>query len=261
MDEPGALHHVMIRGIDGRAIFEGDASREDFTHHLGLLVGELRFLVLAWCLLDNHAHFVLRSGAKPLSLLMARLTSRHAQRLNRSVERVGHLFQGRYKAARVRSESWLARDIAYVLGNPVRHGLLTIGQLASYPYSGYGSLLGTQPPRSFESPVEVASALGVERHRIETVVADGALEVGTRAAALEPDQKRELQLLIRECCRRYGISEEALRAPSPETRGAQAEICKMAGVSLDLPMTEIAREIGAPAWTARRLRPRVFIGA
>jgi REP element-mobilizing transposase RayT len=101
----GALHHVMIRGIDGRAIFSAAAECEDFIARLAFLVRELGFAVLAWCLITNHAHLVLQSNEVPLAILMKRLNARHAQRHNRREARVGHVFQARYKAVLIENHS------------------------------------------------------------------------------------------------------------------------------------------------------------
>ncbi len=246
----------MIRGVDGRQLFAGDSTREDFLARFGLLVRELGFVVLAWCLLGNHAHFVLKTGRAPLALLMARLNSRHAQRLNRKINRVGHLFQDRYKAVLVTTDGWLARDVAYALGNPVRHGLMSMRRLETYRYSGYGALAGTLPPRSFESPPAVAKALGVARENIRSFIHERALEPGARSAALEPDQVAELDLLIRDCCRRHGVEELSLGAASSRGQATRGEIFLRAESSLDLALIDVARRVGTSYRTAKRIIAR-----
>jgi REP element-mobilizing transposase RayT len=243
----------MIRGVEGRAIFSGDADAEDFLTRFGLLVREHGCVVLAWCLLTNHAHFVIRTGAAPLSLLMARLASRHAQRFNRANERVGHLFQDRYKAVLIEDDGALACCIAYVLANAVRHGLITMRELAAFPYSGYGALVGYRLPRPFECLGEVARALGVGRDQLAEFVHGQAVDPSARNAALEPDQVEELDLLIRYCCRRHGVSESALRRALPETRAAREDVCSLAAATLALPIVEVSRRISIPYGTAKRL--------
>ncbi len=252
-DAPGAVHHVMIRGVDGRQIFSGDSSREDFLARFALLVREMGFVVLAWCLLGNHAHFVVKTGHVPLALLMARLNSRHAQRLNRRINRVGHLFQDRYKAVLVTTDGWLARDVAYALGNPVRHGLMSIRGLETYRYSGYGALVGTQPPRSFESPHAVTKALGVARENIRSFIHESALEPGAKGAALEPDQVAELDRLIRDCCRRHGVEERSLHTASSRGQAVRGEIFSLAESLLDLALIDVARRVGTSYRTAKRI--------
>jgi REP element-mobilizing transposase RayT len=250
----------MIRGVDGQPIFAGDESQSDFLHRFAFLVRELGFVVLAWCLLGNHAHFVIRTGATPLGVLMARLGSRHAQRHNRTIARQGHLFQDRYKAVLVESDRQLACELAYVLGNPVRHGLMSIVELEHYCLGGFSALVGNRPPWEFESPRTVAAAIGIERAALRGFVETAALELGSPSAALEPDQIEELNALIRDCCRRHGVPEESLHHPEPGADGVRADICSRAARALTLPATEIAKRIGVRPWEARRMSNRVFIG-
>ncbi len=67
IDAPGALHHVIIRGIERRKIFRSDYDREDFITRLAELIPECQIDCFAWSLLSNHGHFLLRTGAVPLS--------------------------------------------------------------------------------------------------------------------------------------------------------------------------------------------------
>jgi REP element-mobilizing transposase RayT len=243
----------MIRGVDGRPIFTTDANREDFLSRFQFLVLDLGFLVLAWCLLDNHAHFVIQTGPTPLAVLMARLNSRHAQRLNCEVGRRGHLFQDRYRAVLITSEAQLRYDIAYVLGNPVRHGLLTMRALAVYPFSEYSLLVGARPARLFESPAAVAVALGMPSDRLSHFVHEIAIQPGGRSAALEPDQLDELDRLIRDCCRRHGIAENALRLADAGARLVRQEACALAARSIRLSIAEVAPRLGISYATAKRI--------
>ncbi len=65
LDAPGCLHHVVVRGIERRAIFLDDDDRKDLLDRLAALVEKTRVEVLAWALLDNHVHLLLRTGAAP----------------------------------------------------------------------------------------------------------------------------------------------------------------------------------------------------
>jgi REP element-mobilizing transposase RayT len=73
LDAPGALHHVMIRGIERRAIFRGGLDRRWFVERLAALTAETATSVFAWALLPNHVHLLLRSGRGGLSNFMQRL--------------------------------------------------------------------------------------------------------------------------------------------------------------------------------------------
>ena len=61
LDAPGTLHHIMIRGIEGRKIFVDDEDRKDFLSRVGDLTEKTGTRILAWVLMDNHVHFLLFS--------------------------------------------------------------------------------------------------------------------------------------------------------------------------------------------------------
>ena len=70
MDAPGALHHIMGRGIERTKIFRIDADREDFLNRLAGLCKEGNLIVFAWCLMQNHFHLLVRTGRQSISKSM-----------------------------------------------------------------------------------------------------------------------------------------------------------------------------------------------
>ena len=76
IDAPGALHHVMIRGIERTAIFRDD--RDSFLDRFGDILVESSTPCNGWSLLSNHAHFLLRTGKIPIALVMRRLLTGYA---------------------------------------------------------------------------------------------------------------------------------------------------------------------------------------
>ncbi len=89
--------------------------------------------VLGYCLMDNHVHLALERGPFALSRTMLALQSFYAQRFNFRHQRVGHLFQGRYKAFLVQDERYLFALLRYIHLNPVRAGL--VDRPEAYPWS------------------------------------------------------------------------------------------------------------------------------
>ena len=98
IDAPGALHHIIVRGIDRRKIFFDDFDRADFLNRLGLMLSESKTPCFAWTLIPNHLHLLLRTGAAPIATVMRRLLTGYAVSFNRRHRRHGHLFQNRYKS-------------------------------------------------------------------------------------------------------------------------------------------------------------------
>ncbi|MCK7513334.1 MAG: transposase [Desulfobacterales bacterium] len=95
IDAPGALHHIILRGIDRCVIFEDDTDCENFLTRLERLLTESSTPCLAWVLMDNHVHMFLRTGRVPISTLMRRLLTGYAQQFSRRHRRYGVLFQNR----------------------------------------------------------------------------------------------------------------------------------------------------------------------
>ena len=145
LDAPGVLHHVIIRGIEGRKIFLINRDREDFLKRLHKLLPETKTACYAWAFIPNHAHFLLRSGVVPLATFMRRLLTGYAVSFNRRRNRHGQLFQNRYKSIVCQEDVYFKELVRYIHLNPVRSGIVsTIEELNRYPYSGHSALMGRQ---------------------------------------------------------------------------------------------------------------------
>ena len=122
LDAPGTLHHVIIRGIEKKAIVICDTDREDFVSRMGNLVSETGTHIYAWALMSNHAHILLSSGPVGLSGFMRRLLTGYAVSFNLRYSRHGHLFQNRYKSIVCEEDAYFKELIRYIHLNPVRGG-------------------------------------------------------------------------------------------------------------------------------------------
>src|SRR4030043_586400 len=143
LDAPGSLHHVIVRGIERRRIFETEKDREDFLDRLEIVVTEGKATCFAWALIPNHAHILLRTGAAPLAKMMRRLLTGYAVSFNLRYQRAGHLFQNRYKSIICEEDSYLLELVRYIHLNCIRAGLVRgIGELDQYRWSGHSVLMG-----------------------------------------------------------------------------------------------------------------------
>lgn len=137
---PGAVYHVTSRGDRREAIFADDKDRVRFLGVLALALERFEAQVLAYCLMGNHYHLVVRTAQANLSRLMRHVNGVYTQDFNRRHEQVGHLFQGRFKAIVVDSDAYLLRLCAYVELNPVRARLVTRAE--DWPWSSCRVHLG-----------------------------------------------------------------------------------------------------------------------
>jgi REP element-mobilizing transposase RayT len=143
IDAPGALHHVIIRGIERKAIFKDAKDYRNFLDRLDLVLTETETPCFAWALMSNHAHLLLRTDLMPLSLVMRRLLTGYAQQFNRRHQRHGHVFQNRYKSVLCEQDPYLLELVRYIHLNPIRSGNVDgINKLNVYPYTGHATLMG-----------------------------------------------------------------------------------------------------------------------
>ena len=143
IDAPGALHHIMVRGIEGKKIFRNNNDRDDFLMRLGKILSETSTPCYAWALMSNHAHLLLRTGSAPLSHVMRRLLTGYAVTFNHRHRRRGKLFQDRYKSILCQEDSYLLELVRYIHLNPLRAALVKdFDHLIQYRFSGHSVILG-----------------------------------------------------------------------------------------------------------------------
>ena len=120
LEFPGAIYHLTGRGNARQKIFFSDADRQLFLDALAGVVGRYGWICHAYCLMANHYHLLVETPKPNLSLGMRQLNGIYTQAFNRRHQRVGHLFQGRFKAILVQKESYLLELCRYVVLNPIR---------------------------------------------------------------------------------------------------------------------------------------------
>ena len=260
---PGGFYHVMLRGNGGAEIFFAMADRRRFLALAAEGVGRFGHRVHGYCLMTNHVHLVVQAGEAPLSRALQNLAFRHTRFVNARKRRIGHLFQGRYKALLVDADSYLLELIRYVHLNPVRAGL--VAEPAEWPWSGHRAYLegdapawlttdwvlgalagGRQDPRAAYRAF-VAAGLG-EGYRPEFheglaapgVLGDDDFAERVLARSARPRPAPALDAIVAGVAAAYGLAPAALAQPSRQRRRAEAR-----GV-----IAHLARESGAASLAA-----------
>jgi REP element-mobilizing transposase RayT len=145
LDAPGALHHIICRGIERRKIFDDDADRDNFLERLEIILKETSTPCYGWTLIPNHFHLLLRTGKAPISTVMRRLLTGYAVSFNRRHRRYGHLFQNRFKSILCQEDLYLKELVGYIHLNPLRAKIVAeLKELAKYPYGGHSAIMGKQ---------------------------------------------------------------------------------------------------------------------
>src|SRR5258706_8306926 len=140
LEFPGAIYHVTSRGNARAPIFADDGDRELFLETLAHVVERFHWLCHAYCLMDNHYHLLIETPDPNLSKGMRQLNGLYTQRFDRRHGRVGHVFQGRFKAILVERDSYLLELCRYVVLNPVRAKM--VKQPKQYQWSSYRATAG-----------------------------------------------------------------------------------------------------------------------
>jgi putative transposase len=140
---PGGLFHVTSRGDRREPIYLRDADRRQWLTLLGQVCDRFNWRCHAYCLMDNHFHIVVHTIDGNLSAGMRQLNGVYTQWHNRAHNRVGHVFQGRFKAIIVQRETYLLELARYVVLNPVRAKMCALPE--EWPWSSYLATTGAAP--------------------------------------------------------------------------------------------------------------------
>ena len=174
---PGATYHVTSRGDRQEAIFADDSDRRSFLDVLARAMERFDAAAFAYCLMDNHYHLVLTTRGAKLSALMRHVNGVHTQRFNRRHDKAGHVFQGRFKAILIDTQSYLLEACRYVELNPVRATM--VKRPGQWPWSSYGANVGdVRAPMWLDTASMYAQVLGrdvstaAQRRRAQAAYAD-----------------------------------------------------------------------------------------
>lgn len=229
---PGLLYHVIVRGNQRQKTFLRPRDYQAYLERLAKYRQKCGVTLYAYCLMPNHVHLLLECGEPPLAKFMQGVQQSYTQYFNRAHDKVGHLFQGRYKALVCEKDEYLLALVRYIHLNPVRSKI--VSQPEQYRYSGHGAYLKATPTEVV-NPGPVLKLLGGrgayrrfvqdgrgEGHKEEYYeVKDqrflGSEEFGERVAGMveerrEPTRrKRPLKEIAEKLARRFRIAPEVLR--------------------------------------------------
>jgi len=143
IDIPGAIHHVIVRGLERRRIFIEDKDRANFIERLKTSLLNTACQCYAWALIPNHVHLLIKTGKRSLSDMMRSLLTGYAIYFNHRHHRHGYLYQNRYKSILCQEDAYLLKLVSYIHLNPLRARIVrNLEELNNYPWSGHAALIG-----------------------------------------------------------------------------------------------------------------------
>lgn len=176
IEYPGALYHLTSRGNARAPIFLDDQDRRRMLLVVAGLVARYGWRIHAYCLMGNHYHLLAETPRPNLSRGMRWLNGVYTQRFNRRHARVGHVFQGRFKAILVERDRYLLELARYIVLNPVRAGLAA--GAGDWPWSSYRATSGACPAPAWLCTAWVIEQFGdstaAARHRYREFVNAGS---------------------------------------------------------------------------------------
>lgn len=135
------IYHIMIRGINKQQIFIDEEDYEKFLWVLKDTKEISEYKLYAYCLMDNHIHLLIKVGKEPLQIIFKRIGNRFVYWYNTKYQRIGHLFQDRYKSEPVENEEYFLTVLRYIHQNPIKAGICE--NISDYKYSSYNEYLST----------------------------------------------------------------------------------------------------------------------
>lgn len=239
---PGAVYHVTARGDRRELIFEDDDDRRALLGVVAQAMARFDAQVLAYCLMGNHYHFVLYTRQGNLSRLMRHVNGVFTQAFNRRHGKVGHLFQGRFKAVLVDRDAYLLQACRYVELNPVRAGL--VPEPGRWLWSSYCAHVGLAPTPPW---LDTAGLHGYLLGRDVATAADSKRAAARYAALVAAgrgvrlwDEALQQQIYLGDDA--FVSRMQALAAPTP---GQRTEVPKAQRLSPSSVRVDFARLIAA----------------
>lgn len=134
------IYHIIVRGINRQSIFEDDADRQKLLQTLLHYKEQCGYQIYAYCLMGNHVHLLLKEGREPLAQIMRRIWCCYVYWYNHKYNRIGNLFQDRYKSEPIENETYFITVLRYIHQNPLKAGM--VEDISSYAWSSYPAYVG-----------------------------------------------------------------------------------------------------------------------
>ena len=170
------IYHVIVRGEGRQLLFENDEDRLCFMRMLSASLDRNAAEVLAWCLMSNHVHLLLRVEFAKMPRLMQGLMSGYAVYFNKEHDHVGHVFASRYNSVPIDSDEYLMTVVRYIHFNPVKE---RVSSSCEYRWSSYNDYLFGNGLTDTGFVLEVFESLGrfIDFHDLANLDAKGPLAI------------------------------------------------------------------------------------
>ena len=276
----GAFYHVIVRGNQRQDIFLDEQDRLEYLSRVAHYKEKSGFILYAYVLMSNHVHLLIETPKAPLSRIMQLINFTYTRYFNRKYGKVGHLFQGRYKAILCDRDKYLLGLVRYIHLNPVRAKIVSLPH--EYLWSSHSEYIAlkkglvdtnrvlrlfsesvSQARRLYREFVDEALGAGRDESYYKTIdqqiLGDEkfADEVGEKFA--EPEKHRRkppLQAVFKVVEEMTGVSREEIASRSRRSevvfaRGLMVSVCRDVGYKLVGLQDALKRELSSVSKLAR----------
>ncbi|MFZ7121419.1 MAG: REP-associated tyrosine transposase [Eubacteriaceae bacterium] len=199
-------YHIIMRGNNKASIFKDNKDKEYFMNVLKQLESEEIIKLVAWCIMDNHVHIVMKAEKEYLSIGMKRINIKYAMHYHRVHQTVGHVFQDRYKSEVIKTEDYMMKVIRYVHMNPVKAKI--VDTPLDYKWSSYQLFIGN--PKKLNKEI-VASVKNYFQNKHDSFITFHDKEEQQEYLEIKEDLEQyrldRAQNIIEKYCTKYGIIE------------------------------------------------------
>lgn len=239
--EPCGYYHVIVRGNDRQQIFFDKEDREYYEGLVAEGVKRFRYKVHAYCLMSNHVHLLIQITDVSLSKIMQNISFRYTRYINKKLSRVGHLFQGRYKAILIDADNYLLELVRYIHLNPVRAKM--VEKAEEYIWSGHlvyigkakkeflttkdvlGQFSNKEKRARSEYKKFVKEGMGMEENNYQEKIKEGRIlgndrfiEKVLKESEERSNQRLEMENIIDKVCKYYEVKFEEIKRSGKNRR-------------------------------------------
>lgn len=233
-------YHVTARGSGRQAIFEDDDDRRAFLDALDRQFEKHGVVLLAWCLMENHVHLLIDDATGNLSRAMHGLISCYAQKFNRRIGHVGHVFQDRFGSEAIEDDAYLLEVVRYIHDNPERAGICPRDE---YPWSSYREYLGQAGHAGHASTALILEMLGGVESFVEFSEGRGSPYKHMRRKRVPDERTQEVARVALD-----GEDPGSIKALPKDERDKRLRALRAAGLSV----RQIERLTGVGRWSITR---------
>jgi putative transposase len=195
------IYHIIMRGINRQRIFFDDEDCNRFIHTLMEYKDVCGFKIYTYCLMENHMHLLLHECKELLGTIMRRICSSYVFWYNKKYDRIGYLFQDRFKSEPVEDDTYFLTVLRYILQNPVKAGL--VDKIEDYEWTNYNDYIGinrmtdTHFVLQFFDEIDKVNALKLFIEYVNKENGDECMDVNERRQLADHEAIR----IIKNCCK------------------------------------------------------------